>query len=170
MSSCRYANTLLRFMHFALLCIAAVCWVLDGTASTATWQHCDKLIYVLIVCSIIKVCRAGSTNMFTVTTIHCSLCTLCLSGLQLEVCNSSLRQYRDLSITQVLGTDMKKHFDIVSRFQVCRLCMWDQNSVESSTVKCSWWHAGIHCLDMPSPCMFTADWTVFAKLGYLYCF
>ena len=27
-------------------------------------------------------------------------------------------QARKLSITMVLGTDMKKHFDIVSRFQV----------------------------------------------------
>lgn len=28
-------------------------------------------------------------------------------------------QARLLSINQVLGTDMKKHFDITSRFQVC---------------------------------------------------
>ena len=30
-----------------------------------------------------------------------------------------VRSVRNSCINQVLGTDMKKHFDIVSRFQVC---------------------------------------------------
>ncbi len=30
-----------------------------------------------------------------------------------------IRMGRNCAINQVLGTDMKKHFDIVSRFQVC---------------------------------------------------
>ena len=33
----------------------------------------------------------------------------------------SMRRYRDVCINQVLGTDMKKHFDIISRFQVFHL-------------------------------------------------
>ena len=33
------------------------------------------------------------------------------------------QQVRQCSINQILGTDMKKHFDITSRFQVSRLCL-----------------------------------------------
>ena len=36
---------------------------------------------------------------------------------------AEVRLSRKCAITQVLGTDMKKHFDILTRFQVC-IVVW----------------------------------------------
>ncbi len=43
----------------------------------------------------------------------------CRNALQVkDVMGNRVRNVRNSCINQVLGTDMKKHFDIVSRFQV----------------------------------------------------
>ncbi len=61
--------------------------------------------------------------MFALALLHQHVGTHCLIVLndimQNQVSPELVRMGRNCAINQVLGTDMKKHFDIVSRFQVC---------------------------------------------------
>ena len=61
--------------------------------------------------------------MFALTLLHQDVdkhCSIVLRDMMQKQASPELvRMGRNCAINQVLGTDMKKHFDIVSRFQVC---------------------------------------------------
>ncbi len=73
--------------------------------------------------------------------------------------SDTIKQVRECCINQVMGTDMKKHFDITSRFQVtCALSHGIKSSTNtpSFVVQHAFSHLMVHCCNHAAGhiCMF----------------